>query len=125
MINGSIRWLAVAAGALLSGLILCTTVFAGEKKDEAMVEVKLQLPNAVFVGTPTEIPKGTTVKKPPGKPRPPLTAPAGTTNLALNKKVTSSDADPVVGKLELATDGAKEGSDGSWVELGAGLQWLQ
>src|SRR5258706_10990421 len=119
------KWLDVSAGALFLGLTLSAAVFAADKKDDAMVEVKLQLPNPVFVGTPTEIPKGTTVQKPTGKPRPPLTAPAGTTNLALNKKVTSSDADPVVGKLELATDGAKEGSDGSWVELGAGLQWLQ
>jgi hypothetical protein len=41
-------------------------------------------------------------------------------NLALNKPVTSSDKDPIIGKLDQVTDGDKEGSDGSWVELGAG-----
>ena len=30
--------------------------------------------------------------------------------------MTSSDNDPVVGKLDLVTDGQKEGTEGSWVE---------
>jgi hypothetical protein len=46
-------------------------------------------------------------------------------NLALNKPVTASDKDPIIGKLDQVTDGDKEGSDGSWVELGAGFQWVQ
>jgi hypothetical protein len=46
-------------------------------------------------------------------------------NLALNKKVTSSDMQPIVGELNLVTDGDKEGSDGSFVELGPGTQWVQ
>ena len=51
--------------------------------------------------------------------------PLGTTNLALGKKVTASDNDPVVGTLDLVTDGDKEGDEGSWVELGPGRQWVQ
>jgi len=39
--------------------------------------------------------------------------------------VTASDKDPIIGKLEQVTDGDKEGSDGSWVELAPGLQWVQ
>ena len=43
--------------------------------------------------------------------------PVGTVNLAKGKKVTASDSEPVVGTLDLITDGDKEGDEGSWVEL--------
>src|SRR5258706_5056734 len=127
MIKCSVKWLAVAAGSSVLGLVLMGSGVASaeDKKDGDMVEVKLDLPKAVFAGTPKNIPPGTTVQKPTGKPRPPLTAPAEVANLALNKKVTSSDNDPVVGKLDLVTDGQKEGTEGSWVELGPGVQWVQ
>jgi hypothetical protein len=59
------------------------------------------------------------------KPRAPFLAPPGCTNLALNKKVTSSDMAPVVGELTYVTDGDKEGADGSFVELGPDKQWVQ
>ncbi len=125
MISRGLKWLAVAASASFLGLAFCSNLSAEDKKDDGMVEVKIDLPKPVFAGTPKNIPPGTTVQKPTGKPRPPLTAPAGTTNVALNKKVTSSDSDPVVGSLDLVTDGAKEGTEGSWVELGPGVQWVQ
>jgi len=125
MIKRSMKWFAALAGASLMGLVFCGSLSAEDKKDEAMVEVKIELPKPVFAGTPKNIPPGTTVQKPTGKPRPPLMAPAGVTNLALNKKVTASDSDPVVGKLDLVTDGSKEGTEGSWVELGPGIQWVQ
>jgi hypothetical protein len=48
--------------------------------------------------------------------------PAGTKNVASKKKVTSSDMAPIIGELEMVTDGDKEGSDGSYVELGPGIQ---
>ena len=51
--------------------------------------------------------------------------PAGTVNLAKGKKVTASDSEPVVGTLDLVTDGDKAGDEGSWVELGPGKQWVQ
>jgi hypothetical protein len=44
------------------------------------------------------------------------------TNVAKGKKVTSSDPEPVIGDLDLITDGDKSGSDGSFVELGPGKQ---
>ena len=129
MMKRSLKWLGLVAGAsILSGAALCGVATAAEdKKDDAagQVEVKFDLPKPVFAGTPKNIPPGTTVQKPTGKPRPPLTAPAGTTNVALNKKVTSSDNDPVVGKLDLVTDGQKEGTEGNFVELGPGIQWVQ
>ena len=57
--------------------------------------------------------------------RPDFLVPAGTVNLAKGKKVTASDNDPVVGTLDLITDGDKDGDEGSWVELGPGKQWVQ
>ena len=54
-----------------------------------------------------------------------LLVPAGTVNLAKGKKVTASDSDPVMGSIDLITDGDKEGDEGSWVELGPGRQWVQ
>jgi hypothetical protein len=51
--------------------------------------------------------------------------PAGTTNLALKKPVTSSTTDPINGTLDLSTDGDKAGDEGSYVELKPGKQWVQ
>ena len=73
----------------------------------------------MFPGTPRPV-RITNLepKKPVGYKRPPLYVPAGTTNLALGKPVTSSDPDePIIGDLGMITDGDKAGSDGSNVEL--------
>ena len=51
--------------------------------------------------------------------------PKGTQNVALRKKVTSSDPLPIIGSLNLITDGDMEGSKGSYVELASGKQWVQ
>jgi hypothetical protein len=42
--------------------------------------------------------------------------------VARGKPVTSSENDPLIGTLEMVTDGDKEAADGSFVELGPGLQ---
>lgn len=55
----------------------------------------------------------------------PLLVPKGTVNLALNKPVTSSEREPIIGKLEQVTDGYKEGGEGAYVELAPGRQWVQ
>jgi hypothetical protein len=57
-----------------------------------------------------------------GKPRPPFLAPAGTKNVALGKPVVSSDKEPIIGEIEMITDGDKEAADGSYVELSPSLQ---
>lgn len=92
---------------------------------ENMKPLDLKLPKPVFIGTPKNIPPGTTVEKPSGKPRPPFMAPDGTTNVALKKPVTSSDTEPIIGEIEMVTDGDKEATDGSYVELGQGRQYVQ
>jgi hypothetical protein len=79
------------------------------------------LPKPLFEGTPV-LSKVPNLEKPSGKPRPPFLAPAGTVNLALRKPVSGSDTDPVIGSLELITDGNKAGTDGTFVELKPGVQ---
>jgi hypothetical protein len=98
---------------------------ADEPKKPETVELKLELPKPLFAGTPKNLPAGTTVEKPTGKPRPALMVPKGVELLSLKKPVKMSDSDPVAGKPEMITDGVKEGTDGNWVELGPGLQWVQ
>jgi hypothetical protein len=57
-------------------------------------------------------------EKPRTDPRPAFLAPAGTVNLARGKPVSSSDAEPISGSLDLITDGDKEAVEGGFVELG-------
>jgi hypothetical protein len=92
---------------------------------EKLVPLPLVLPKPMFQGTPKNIPPSATMEKYDEKPRPAFLAPEGVTNLALHKKVTSSDMSPIIGELNVATDGDKEGADGSYVELGPDTQWLQ
>lgn len=107
--------------SLLSVTLLATAINA-----PAQVKVPLQtdLPKPLFVGTPVPIDVPNLEPKLTGK-RPDFLVPAGTTNLAKGKKVTASDNEPVVGTLDLVTDGDKEGDEGSWVELAPGKQWVQ
>ncbi len=100
-------------------LILLSTV-AALAQDK--VPLKTDLPKALFTGTPVPI---TIPHEPALEKWPEFSVPAGTVNLAKAKKVTSSESDPVVGTLDLVTDGDKEGDEGSWVELGPGKQWVQ
>jgi len=88
------------------------------------VVLKTELPKPLFLGTPVPINVPNIEPKIEGD-RPDFLVPAGTTNLALGKTVTSSDTNPITGTLDLITDGDKEGDEGSWVELGSGKQWVQ
>ena len=56
---------------------------------------------------------------------PELMVPQGTVNLALNKPVSASDEKPILGELRFVTDGEKEGSESTFVELPPGTQWVQ
>jgi hypothetical protein len=100
-------------------LLTATAAFA-----EDQVPLKTDLPKPLFVGTPVPIKVPNLEAAPKGK-RPDFLVPAGTVNLAKGKKVTSSDAEPVIGTVDLITDGDKEGDEGSWVEFGPGKQWVQ
>jgi hypothetical protein len=103
----------------IAALLTTTVAFA-----EDQVPLKTDLPKPLFVGTPVPIKVSNLEPAQKGR-RPDFMVPAGTVNLAKGKKVTASDNDPVVGTLDLVTDGDKEGDEGSWVELGPGKQWVQ
>lgn len=99
-------------------LLSASVVLADDK-----VLLQTELPKPLFVGTPVQI---TVANLEPKLTKwPDFSVPAGTANLAKGKKVTASDMEPVVGTLDLVTDGDKEGDEGSWVELGPGKQWVQ
>ena len=95
----------------------------GANVSTEMVPITIELPSAMFVGTPQDI-RVTNLEKPLGKPRPPFLAPAGTENVALGKPVTSSDNFPIIGELSYVTDGEKEASDGFYVELAPMKQYI-
>jgi hypothetical protein len=103
-------------------LLLAATT---DLKAQGMIPLKLELPKAMFVGTPKTIKTANLEPDSKGKPRPPVMVPRGVENISEDMKVTSSDSFPIIGELELVTDGDKEGADGSYVELGPGQQYVQ
>ncbi|OGC07038.1 hypothetical protein A2V82_05700 [candidate division KSB1 bacterium RBG_16_48_16] len=111
--------ISLVLGGLLTALSPQFLYAADEKtkQEVKLVPIPLELPKPMFIGTPTPM-KIEKLEQPLGKPRPPFLAPAGTINAALNKPVASSDDLPVIGEVEMVTDGDKEAEDGSYVELG-------
>ena len=103
---------------LLTAVLFTATAFA-----EDMVPLVSELPKPLMVGTP--VPINLPNLEPKLKKRADFQVPVGTVNLAKGKKVTASDSEPVIGSLDLITDGDKEGDEGSWVELAPGKQWVQ
>ncbi len=89
-----------------------------------LAEVKFDLPDPSYSGTPLNY-EGPNLEPPSWKPRKPLMAPPGTTNVAKGKTVTSSDAKPRMGKLSQVTDGDKDYIPTSLLELRSGVQWVQ
>lgn len=87
------------------------------------VLLELELPKPVFVGTPKNI--NVANLEAPGTKPPKIQVPKDVKNLAEGKEVTGSDEEPIIGELEQVTDGDKEAADGSYVEFGPGVQWVQ
>jgi hypothetical protein len=84
--------------------------------------IPLELPPPVYGGTPLAYwSEHLEVRL---TPREPFLAPKGTSNVAAGKAVTASAA-PEKGKLEQLTDGIKEASDDSYVELPEGTQYVE
>jgi|ERR1043165_168587 hypothetical protein len=117
----SVRLLMVAILLALFGVRAETP---GASTDKDKVPLKLDLPKALFIGTPKTL-KTPNLEEPRVGARPDFLVPKNAVNVALKKPVTSSDPDPNLGKLTQITDGDKQGVDGSYVELNAGLQWVQ
>ncbi len=89
-------------------------------------KVSPKMPEPLFAGTP--LPADNTIPNLDKAGTPPvLTAdlPEGSKLLSMKAKVTSSCPNPFTGTLDLVTDGEKDGSDGYFVELDPGKQWVQ
>jgi hypothetical protein len=92
---------------------------------EPLAPLVLKLPMPAFRSTPPEPLKSPHIEPLSDKPRPPFLAPAGVHNVALHRKVTSSDKNPIAGALSQITDGDKEAIDDAVVELHKNVQWVQ
>jgi len=112
--------------------ILAMSAFAGilasaqaiGTQEQGKEELKLELPKPMFIGTPRNI-SSPNLEKITGKPRGAFFVPAGTKLVSLNKPVTASDMQPVIGEVSCITDGEKAGEDGYFVEFGPGKQYVQ
>jgi hypothetical protein len=113
----AVAFLCLLPGPLPAQAPATATAGAADK----LVPIPIQLPKPMFEGTPQNL-AVPNLQKPLGRPRDPFLAPAGVTNVAKGRKVTSSDMEPVIGEIEQVTDGDKKGADGSFVELGPGVQ---
>lgn len=96
------------------------SVLAGD----ARVKLTTQFPPPLVIGTPVNVTVPNLEPAQKGE-APDLLVPAGTKNLAAGKPVTSSNPEPLLGTLDLITDGDKAADEGCFVELAAGKQWVQ
>jgi hypothetical protein len=87
------------------------------------VPLAIEFPPELIEGTPTPMNVPNLVQPPTAAPQ--FLVPEGTVLLSAGKPVTSSDDDPIIGTLDLITDGDKEAGEGYFVELLDGLQWVQ
>ena len=94
-----------------------------ETEEPKEVELKPDLPEPNFAGTPTNF--DTTHLGPKvGEPRDDFYVPEGTELLSRGKPVTSS-GQPIMGELSQVTDGEKAAKEGKAAALGPGTQWVQ
>jgi hypothetical protein len=104
-------------------VVLIIASFSLNTFAQKLVPIKIELPKAMFVGTPTNM-SIDKLEKPLGKPRPAFLAPEGTKNVALGKTVASTDDMPIIGDIEYITDGDKDADEGYFVELGPFTQHI-
>jgi len=93
---------------------------------KGMFRLKVDLPKPGYEGTPKDVrSKNLEPARKAGEVREMPLVPQGTVNLALKKRVTSSDKEPIIGEVELVTDGDKNAKHGCFVEFAPGQQWVQ
>ncbi len=90
-----------------------------------LVPLELELPAPMFVGTPENLSGIDNLEPDSKQARPPFLVPAGVANISRGKTVTASEMDPIMGTIDMITDGDKEATEGSVVELGPFEQWAQ
>jgi len=87
------------------------------------VPYETELPPELIEGTPVPISLPNLEPAPTSAPE--FSVPEGTILLSAGKPVTSSDDYPLIGTLDLITDGEKNAGEGYYVELEDGKQWVQ
>jgi hypothetical protein len=110
-----------AASLALATLAVAVLGITPEAVGQNLQPLPIQLPKPMFEGTPQNL-SVPNLEKPLGRPREPFLAPAGVKNVALGKTVTATDMEPIIGEIDQINDGDKKGAEGSFVELGPGLQ---
>jgi hypothetical protein len=113
-------------GLLLLVISLYTPGFsAGQQEgDTKKVVLELKLPKPMFIGTPKNI-RTPNLEKITGEKRKPFYVPEGTKIVSPGKPVSGSDEEPVIGEMDMLTDGEKSGEEGYFVEFGPGKQYVQ
>lgn len=107
----------------LTLLLATLALVAGAQAADDKITLKVEMPKPLFAGTPRPVQLANL--EPPATKRPDILVSKDTKVLSRGKKVTSSDSLPVIGELAFITDGDKSGTDGTYVELGPGTQWVQ
>ena len=102
----------------ISALIAFSSLSSADEK-----ALELEFPPPFLTGTP--VPVNLPHLEPIDTPAPTIMVPADVSNIAAGLEVTSSDDFPIIGDLELVTDGDKESEEGYFVELAPGPQWIQ
>jgi len=87
------------------------------------VALAIEYPPELIEGTPKAMNVPNLVQVPDKAPV--FLIPKEATLLSKGKKVTSSDSNPIIGSLDLITDGDKQAGEGYFVELMEGPQWVQ
>ncbi len=87
------------------------------------IPLTTDLPPEMIEGTPVEINVPGLVGVPTEPPT--MMVPEGTELLSRGKPVTSSDDFPLIGSLDVITNGEKNAGEGYYVELDSGPQWVQ
>jgi hypothetical protein len=125
--GATITVLAVALIAAVTGLGYMVSIATIDTADSrplspSLVPLEIDLPNPIPGGTPQNVVVVPHLEKRSTRPR--LVVPAGTTNVALGKPVTSTDDLPIIGEIEYITDGDKQAAEGCVVQLAPGLQHI-
>jgi hypothetical protein len=123
--------LALAAALVLAAGLLWQSPLVREKQSshtratfsENEIPLQTELPPLLIEGTPVPIRLSNYIPAPDRAPE--FYVPEGTVLLSRGKPVTSSDDKPIIGALDLITDGDKDAGEGYFVELLDGLQWVQ
>lgn len=121
------KWIVITISIILGVTIAVILIGYTERtvinhaENTKLVPLDIKLPKPTFITWPSY--KGVpNLEKLSYKPRPPFMAPEGTKNVAIGKPVVSTDNNPIMGKVELITDGDKEAFESSYVEFAPSLQ---